>query len=272
MNNEKEITLIIPHYKTKELTTLCLRLLRKHSDLNRIHTIVIDNSPGHESSEYLKSVEWIEYIAREPVPNEEGFMAHSEALNLGVKYTTTPYVLVMHTDTLMTNLDWLDFMLEKFDSDNVAGVGSWKLEDKPFYRRLAKKIEYFWQYYIWYPLIGKGDGHLEGKGDNYYYLRSHCAMYRTQILKEKTIGFAGGGEVAGKFLHKQLLDAGYQMNFIESDDLSPRIKHLNHATMILNPEISGKKTGTRKAYNNLMRQLKALDYKKVLKIEELDKY
>lgn len=60
----KQVTIIVPNYKTYQLTKVCLRLLRKNTDLNHADVIVVDNNSNDESSKYLKSLKWIKFIHR----------------------------------------------------------------------------------------------------------------------------------------------------------------------------------------------------------------
>ena len=46
------LTILLPNYKTPELTRLCLRSLRKYPDCSRIKVIAVDNASGDESVEY----------------------------------------------------------------------------------------------------------------------------------------------------------------------------------------------------------------------------
>jgi len=48
---KKLVTILIPNYKTPELTKLCLRLIRKHTDSDKIHVIVIENDSNDSSIE-----------------------------------------------------------------------------------------------------------------------------------------------------------------------------------------------------------------------------
>ncbi len=265
------VSILIPHYKTLDLTKLCLRSIRKYSDADKIKIFVIDNGSKDESTEYLKTIPWIELIERDVDENESPAESHSNALDLALSKVETPYVLSIHTDTIVCHPEWLNFLLEEIEAeDDIAGVGSWKLEYKPFIKRLFKKIEGLWQGYIWYPLVGKGDGHIEGRGENYYYLRSHCALYRTELLKKYTNGFNDGGETAGKVLHRKLIENGFKMNFLSSLELGKYIQHLNHATMILNPEIAGRKTGGKKERKRIQRQLNSVNYRDMLAASDLD--
>src|SRR5262249_50321395 len=123
---------------------------------------------------------------------------------------------------------------------NVAGVGSWKLEfgGRSWWRRALKAIERRIQLAL-LPLLGKGAGKVEGHGDNYLYLRSHCALYRTDALRRLGLSFAAGGQPAGKVLHRRLEEAGHCLVFLPSEELSAYILHVNNATMVLNREFGG---------------------------------
>lgn len=253
----KEVAILIPHYKTLKMTKLCLDLLKKNTDLARAELIVIDNGSKDDSSDYLRSLDWITLITRDKIEGEKGATAHSNALDLALEKVTTPYFLSIHTDTFVIHPKWLEFLLAQIQSDdNLAGIGSWKLEFKPWYKRILKSIEKFWQENIWFPLVGKGDGAIAGRGDNYYYLRSHCALYKTEHVRKYANGFNDGGETAGKVMHRKLEDSGLIMKFLESNHLSRYVRHLNHATQILNPELQGKGTGKPKQFKRIQKELK----------------
>ena len=254
------LTAIIPNYRTPDLTRLCLRLLKKNSDLNRLKVIAVDNNSQDESSAYLESLNWIKLISRNDTGNETGPQMHGSALDLALKEVDTPFVMVMHTDTLMIDSKWLDFLLDQFDDPQVAGVGSWKLESPPSqFKRQWQKLERFFR-----RLSGR-------KVDNVpLYLRSHCAVYRTDLLREHTKGFAHGRS-AGESAHLMLVEAGYTMKFIPSETLSTFVRHLNHATMILNPRAGDRKTAKAKARKRLARELGIPDFHRILSDEALDK-
>jgi GT2 family glycosyltransferase len=248
------VTILVPHYKTLELTKLCLGLLKKYTDLNKANVIVIDNDSRDESTIYLRTVDWIELIERPAVPGQAPVQAHSEALDLALQRVSTPYVLSIHTDTLVKRPDWLEFLLAHIEKyENIAGVGSWKLESKPLYRRLAKKIER-WLQLAFYKLIGKQHHAIQGVGKNYYYLRSHCALYRMDLLRAYHLHFGDGDMVAGKAMHKALVDAGHEMIFLPSEVLLPYLDHVNHATVVLNPHLSREQKSVTKG----MRRVKAM--------------
>ena len=100
------------------------------------------------------------------------------------------------------------------------------------------------------------------------FLRSHCALYRTDLLRKYTNGFTEG-KSAGKAIHKHLTDAGFIMEFIPPEILIKYMDHLNHATMILNPAIGSRRTSAPKARRSLESRM-AL-YRDILADDSLDK-
>ncbi len=271
MMNQPKVTILIPHYKTLELTKLCLRLIRKQTTPGLAQVVVIDNDSQDASTEYLRTISWIKLIERKAVPNEGAISAHSRALDLGLEVVTTPYVLSIHTDTLIKHPQWLEFLLGQIENNpNTAGVGSWKLESKPAWRQMLKSVERFAQLGF-YRLIGKSRHGINGVGKNYYYLRSHCAMYRMDAIKRLNLQFSGGDMVAGKDLHKQLVDAGYTLTFLPSEILIKYLDHINHATTVLNPELSTRPKSVNKGLKRIKQSLARMHADTILKDASLDR-
>jgi len=263
------VTILVPNYKTLALTKLCLRLLRKHTDLSKAKVVVIDNDSQDESLDYLRTVSWIELIERKAIPGETPVQSHSRALDLALNKVTTPYVLSIHTDTLVKHPGWLAFLLAQMSkSPTIAGVGSWKLEEKSRFRQTLKTFEHYLQL-AYFSLIGRTQHGLAGVGKNYYYLRSHCAMYRMDLLRKYQLHFGDGDMVAGKDMHKQLVDAGYKMIFLPSERLLPYLEHINHATTVLNPELSRQKS-VDKGLRRIERSLQRMNADAVLADGSLD--
>ena len=255
-----EVTIIIPNYRTVDLTKLCLRSLRRHTNLERVRVIVVDNDSQDASTEYLRSVEWIRLIERPPVPGETGPEMHARALDLALAEVDTPYFMVIHTDTIVINDLWLDFLINRIiASPKIAGIGSWKLELVSRWKRAGKAFETFFR-----RLFGRKSRR------EVLYLRSHCAMYRTDLVREVGLGFFDG-DTAGKSLHLALVKAGYDMRFIESPELMKFVRHLNHATMILNPSPNDRKTSKPAARQRIERELESLHCREILADDELDR-
>lgn len=265
-----KVTILIPNYKTVELTKLCLRLLRKHTPTGQARFLVIDNDSQDASLEYLRGLSWIDLIERKAISGEGPALSHSRALDLGLEQVETPYVLSIHTDTIVKRPDWLSYLVTRIESDpSIAGVGSWKLESKPFFRRVAKGMERAVQA-RYYALIGRDNHALEGMGRNHLYLRSHCALYRTDLLRRYGLRFSDGEAVAGKVMYQKLVDHGHRMIFLPSESLGQYVDHLNHATMIFNPQLGAREATVEKGLARIKRELARLEAPRILADSSLD--
>jgi hypothetical protein len=266
----KQVTILVPNYKTPEVTMICMRMLRKHTDFSRVHVIAIDNDSADVSLDYLRSLNWIELIERKAVPGETPVLSHAHALDLALQRVETPYVLSIHTDTFVKHHDWLDLLLRPFtESGNVAGVGSWKLESKSWLRELGITIEQFWKWGL--SQLTSYKGYKPERFDaSAQYLRSHCAIYRTDVIRQLNTGFSDSDQTAGKTMHRKMVAAGYQMLFLESRQLGRYIDHLNHATSVLNPELGSKPKNIREGHKRIQAKLRGIDAMGILAADHLD--
>lgn len=266
---DKKVTILVPNYKTPEITKICLRLLRKHTNHELASVVVIDNDSQDESIEYLRQLNWITLIERDCVAGESGVQAHSRALDLALEKVTTPYVLSIHTDTFVKRSDWLEVLLAQFDSEKVAGVGSWKLESKNALRRAGIKTEQSVKYVL-HKLFGYKRYNPNRLDTKSRYLRSHCAMYRMDVINTIGTSFSDGDSTAGKVMHHKIKDAGYTMKFLRSEFLGKYVDHLNHATSILNPELRRQGKTSKKEYKKVTKQLRGIDAEVILNNDSLD--
>jgi hypothetical protein len=266
MSNPK-VSILIPNYKTLDLTKLCLRLIRKYTPAHLAKIIVIDNDSQDESVEYLRTLSWIQLIERPRIPDESPVLSHARALDLGLAQVDTPYVLSIHTDSLVKHPEWLSFLISQIEKNSsIAGVGSWKLESKPWYKRFFKKCERVIQW-----LYHKSTNKPVRGEEDYHYLRSHCALYRTDLLRQHQLHFADSEQVAGKGMHKKLLQLGYQMIFLTSEVLGQYLDHINHATTLLNPEFKDTIRRNRdKELKKLEKRLQQIGSDEILAAEWLD--
>ncbi len=270
MDSTKEITILIPNYRTPDITKICLRLLRKHTNPNRVRVIAIDNDSKDESLAYLRSLNWIELIERPADPDDSPSMSHARALDLALERVDTPYVLSIHTDTFVKRDDWLDVLLAPFkEDDKVAGVGSWKLESKSRLALLGSAIERAWKMAL-FRLTGIRTFHVARYDASQHYLRSHCAIYRTDVIRKLGTSFADGESTAGSVMHRKMVEAGYRMVFLESEQLGQYVDHLNHATMVLNPELGSKRSSIRKGHKRIQQKMRGIDAMGILADTSLD--
>lgn len=266
---EKQVTILVPNYKTPEITMICLRLLRKYTNHDLANVVVIDNNSQDESLEFLRRLDWIRLIERDCVPGESGVEAHSRALDLALHEVKTPYVLSIHTDTFVKRHDWLEVLLEQFDNTEVAGVGSWKLESKNAIRRAGINFEQSWKYLL-HKFFGYQRYNPQRLDTKSQYLRSHCAIYRMDIIRSVNTSFGDGDDTAGKVMHQKMQQAGYKMKFLPSEFLGKYVDHLNHATSILNPELRRSAKKPQKDQKKIQRKLRGINAMKILGDQSLD--
>ena len=85
-------SVVLVNYKTKQLTEICLKLLHKAFKDSGVQVWVVDNDSNDESTAFLRSLDWINFIERTPVANEPGFMAHGCALDMVLERVDTDYL------------------------------------------------------------------------------------------------------------------------------------------------------------------------------------
>jgi hypothetical protein len=253
------VTVLIPHYKTLDLIKLCLHLLSKYTDLDKISIIVTDNYSNDESLNYLRNIKGITLLERAAFADDTPVLAHARALDMALALVTTPYVLSIHTDTLIKNEKWLDFLLNFIEGKpTVAGVGSWKLENKRFYQQLAKAIE--WSFKLCWNLFSRKKKNKKEER----YLRSHCALYRMDLIRQYNLTFSQGNITAGKVMHQKLVEAKLKMIFISPKKLGRYMEHANHATAVLNPQLGSRPKTIRQGQKRLAKIFKHYEAENLL--------
>lgn len=266
----KIVTILIPNYKTPEITKICMRLLRKYTDFSQVEVIVIDNHSDDESLAYLKKISWIKLLERNPTEPETPVISHARAIDLALQEVKTPYVLSIHTDTFVKNKQWLEVLLAPFaNNPKLAGVGSWKLESKPQWRIWGIQLEQYCKYllnrFFGYQSYNKDRLDIEAR-----YLRSHCAIYKTEVIRALNTRFGDEETTAGKIMHRKMLAAGYEMLFLESAQLGKYIDHLNHATSVFNPELGSKLRTIKEGQQRIKQKLRGIDATAILNNPSLD--
>lgn len=91
-----KITVIIPNYNGEKFMEPCLNSLF-HQTYNKFKILVVDNASIDGSVSYVqKHYPSVEIIA---LDKNYGF---SKAVNIGIKHTTTPYLILLNNDTIVT--------------------------------------------------------------------------------------------------------------------------------------------------------------------------
>jgi hypothetical protein len=90
------------------------------------------------------------------------------------------------------------------------------------------------------------------------------------LIKNYNLSFCDTDEVAGKSLHKKLVAQNFEMRFLASSVLLNYMEHVNHATTVLNPELSRHKKSVIKGLRRVQNSLKKFNAEEILKDVALD--
>jgi glycosyltransferase involved in cell wall biosynthesis len=247
-------TICIANYKTLELTRLCLRSIRKFTHYP-YEVIVVDNGSADESLDYLRSLRWIRLIERDSSKDSSGGYSHGAALDLGLENCNTEFFAAMHSDTFIIKDNWLSDLINFFDGEDFACVGSGKVELTPQWRILLKKATDFRTFKR--KLLREPDP----VGIHRYYNRTICSIYRTAILKKENLSFLIGREkrlTVGKKLYFELVDKGYKTVELPDSFMRQYLYHLAHATQVINPHEFTLRKRTRKKCSKLISKIMSL--------------
>jgi hypothetical protein len=228
---EPLVSIIIPHFQTRDLAKLCLRSIRRFTRDIPCELIVIDNaSQDGESLEYLRSLPHIRLFERRGEMGT-GPQAHCDAVQIGFDAARAPFLLTIHTDTVPIRHDWLEGLLQPMlDNPRVAAVGTDKLKLRSAYQEWLKSLE---DWATWWKRQ-----RLVRVMNQQPYIRSHCALYRRSVLESHQLKYQESPLLtAGHGLHQRLLGLGYQCQLLDPCDVIRRVVHLEHATSLMVPEL-----------------------------------
>ena len=210
------VTILIPHFQTLDSIKLCLRSLRRFTAQPCI-VRVLDNGSQDASLDYLRSVRWIELVTT-GVENHF-WKAHYEALNAAVPLVTTPYFLLMHSDTYVHRPDWLEHLLALARS-GYAAVG-------PRHQRVPVRT------LRWLPSALLQHLRTRELAPGVPALRSFCALYETATFRALGCQFGTTNPLditCG--VNEQLVRAGRRIRGLSAFTLSRYLFHASAITLI----------------------------------------
>jgi len=250
---KSKATICVVNYKTLDLTRLCLRSIRKFTKYP-YEVIVVDNDSQDESLKYLKHLSWIRLIERRnPDVHRDspgGGYAHAAGLDLGLANCDTEFFVSLHSDAFIQKENWLTKLISYFGNDeNIACVGSGKIELTPKWRVLLKKATDF------RTLARELFRQPDPIGKFRYYNRTICCIYRTDVLRRENLSFLMGrdkGLTGGKKLYFELVDRDYKTVELPSSIMGRYVIHLAHATQATRPQEFTLRKKTIKKYNRIV--------------------
>lgn len=114
------ISIIIVNYNTKEVTKQCLDSIFKWTKDVSFEVIVVDNDSHDGSKEMLASYPKIKYV------QSGGNLGFGKANNLGYKFASGRYILLLNSDTYLLN-NAIKCFVDEFDRlpSTVGCIGGW---------------------------------------------------------------------------------------------------------------------------------------------------
>ena len=254
------VSILIPHYKTPELLTLCLRSIRKYTKNVPYEVVIIDNGSDDPDSIRQQAMLGGYKLIVKSQEGISGGKAHRIAIDEGIRRTSAPFVLAFHTDTIPVREDWLTYHLEQINAHpKIAAVGSYKLELLSPFKLACQRAEDFFQ-----KLRGRGGMHSKSP-----FIRSHCALYRRSALDKLGLNY-DDDQTAGLGVHRGLEEGGFECRFLPVSELLKRIVHLNHATTILNWDGRDEKSRRTRQTRQLQQFLSRAEVRGILADHSLD--
>jgi GT2 family glycosyltransferase len=228
---ESDISIGLVNYKTFEMTFTALDLIRKSVDVSKVPVWVVDNDSNDASLAHLKTLDWIRLIERKPPAQETGFMAHGCALDMILERVTTKYLLILHTDTFIYDPAILHILLDKIMADDrVAAVGCMEPVWRSLPHTLLRYVSRGTKYYFRKTKIAFGITSRRPKLHYETHLKSFCALWNTDILRQHELTFMMDNRVPGYEMQDRLSRLGYELVAIPSRVMFAYLDHVDKGT------------------------------------------
>jgi len=226
-------SLVIPHYQTEDLVRLCLRAIRRMTDVP-YEVIVVDNDSRDGSLDYLRRVGWIRLIERGRATEPDAVGAHAGAMDVGTAAARGRWLVSFHTDTIVRREGWLGDLLGRLRAHpRAAALGADKIDtDPPWYRAMKRLWDVRRMRAFARRVLGRPPD--PARQDLAWYPRSYCALYRLDLVRQLGLNWqTAPGHPAGELLYRGLVDAGYEGIQLPGGEMHRYVEHVAHATALL---------------------------------------
>lgn len=246
-----KFSIALVNYKTLALTKISLELLKKHLDnaeldFKRVDVWVVDNHSQDDSVEYLRTLDWIKLIEREPTGHEEGFVAHGKGLDLILQQITSDYLFLMHTDTFVYDASVFDWMLNFCLMDKkIAAVGCLEQLNRGYFRSTWRITSRFLKHYSRRIRLFLGLNARQPKPYVEAYLKSFFALWNVGLMKQQGYTFLMENRIPGYALQDKLKQDGYKLKVVSPMKLFKFLDHVEAGTV-----------GLRALYSDMNRRVK----------------
>lgn len=209
-------TLIIPYYKTPEITRLALKAIRQFSK-GQYEVLVIDNAPDDAESAML--AEFPEVRRIENRSGLKGSEANFEAVDIGVREAKHDLLGILHSDTIFLQDGWDLETFGRMEHENLSALGTFEREASP-HRPLHRKVRDMAKHIL--------HGRRPRAGSNGK-LMMFFLLTRKSILENLQFSFLKSGHI----LPSQLESMRNGLEVLSCRDISQLMWHTNNVTSIL---------------------------------------
>lgn len=233
-NTLPRFSIIIVNYKTLDLTRNALQRIRNCIDTKRNPVWVVDNQSGDESTEYLKTLDWIHFIARTPEVGENGPTAHGRAIDLAFHKIDTDYVFLFHTDTFLDDPRILFSMLKNMClNPAIAAMGCLEQVKRSTLRTCWRYFVRFFKHYWRSIKLCLGIQTRKPKGLYETHIKSFYALWNAKLMKSLQLQFMMNEQNPGYHTQDILRSKGYIIETVAPHVVFNYLDHVQAGTKSL---------------------------------------
>jgi len=252
-------SIVLVNYKTLDLTKVCLDLLSAHAQKAGIAVWVVDNGSADASTEYLRSLDWINLIERKSLTPEPGHIAHGNALDMALEKVDTDYVFLLHTDTFVFDPQVFTMMLEHCRQDpTVVAVGCTEQLNRGVPRTLWRFTSRLAKHHFRRLKLSLGLRSRDPKPYRETHLKSFCTLWNSKIIKQHGLHFQLDERVPGYALQDGLIDIGYKVVFLSPRKIFKYLDHIQAGTVAAGGGY-GQHHRRTKMYENILKRFNTLN-------------
>ncbi|KAA0943820.1 MULTISPECIES: glycosyltransferase [unclassified Pseudomonas] len=259
VDDSKLFSIVIVNYKTPEITKICLDLLRKHVGGSNVPIWVVDNYSADESTEYLRTLDWINLIERTAPEPEPGHIAHGKALDMVLERIETDYLFLMHTDTFVFDKNVFSMMLNKcIKNPKVVAVGCVEQLNRGAARTLWRFSSRLFKHHFRHLKVSLGLRSREPKPYKEVYLKSFCTLWNCKLVKQHGMHFSMDDRVPGYTLQDRMTELGYVIEMLSPRKIFSYLDHIQAGTVAAAGGY-GETHRRTNMYNNILKRMNKKD-------------
>jgi hypothetical protein len=209
-------SLIVPYFKTPEITRLCLYSIFKYSR-GEAEVMVVDNAPGGPESAMLCEFPKIRILDNPGAPPGSG--GNFDALEVGLAKAAHDLVGFLHSDVILLQDGWDLDCFGRLEKDRLAALGTFEREADPF-RPPAKQLLGWWRHLRHERYPGAG---ASGK------LQLHFLLTRRSTLAQAGFEFRRDRHPSVA----QLLATGGRVEVLSRVEMGRLLWHTSNVTSLL---------------------------------------